>query len=165
MTEQEKVIYEMRDYATTLRGPYTDSGFVSLKLRDWATRLEALAPPADLAPVAKVEGYCMDCHRPKSGPYPPVDLCGCATLHYPPASNVSKVEGGEAVACWRWTHTRGGHESWFDGQPSKADLAVALNQSWKVQYAYTHPAPPALSAEDSLLDWMNYANISGVGVY
>lgn len=46
-------------------------------------------PISFATPASKVEGYCMNCHRPKSGPYRPVELCGCATLRYtrtdPPA--------------------------------------------------------------------------------
>lgn len=27
-------------------------------------------------------GWCRNCHRPKSGPYKPIELCACATLTY-----------------------------------------------------------------------------------
>lgn len=41
--------------------------------------LEAALQPGE----AVASDWCNNCHRPKSGQYTPVDMCGCASITYP----------------------------------------------------------------------------------
>lgn len=72
----------------------------------------------------------------------------------PPDKTIEAVVG-KPVA-WRWVGGRL-RDGWRHGSPSQADHDIARVNEWRIEYAYTHPAPALTAGDLELVGFVEHA--------